>query len=195
MNAKEKLIFALETELDCANFKTEQSRDDSYQLFITKVEEICNIANDNSLSIHDIVETINIVNNLNLPLRKAYEEALEYLNNTSCENKTTEKKKVYIVQFDWSTTDAESVDLYVFGSYDKAYDKFKELICNERNPEMSWVGDIEFDDEGYPVDEERYEIEFEDNNSGESEVYWHITDRNDWNMHSFIDLLVKEIIE
>ncbi len=102
--------------------------------------------------------------------------------------------KVYIVQFDWSTTDAESVDLFVFGSYDKAYDKFKELICNECNPEMSWVGDIEFDDEGYPVDEERYELEFEDNNSGESEVYWHITDRNDWNMHSFIDLLVKEVL-
>ncbi len=59
---------------------------------------------------------------------------------------------------------------------------------------MSWVGDIEFDDEGNPVDEERYELEFEDNNSGDSEVYWHITDRNDWNMHSFIDLLVKEVM-
>ena len=60
-------------------------------------------------------------------------------------------KKVYIVQFDWSTTDAGSVDLFVFGKYGDAYDKFKEIICNERNPEMSWVGNIEFDDEGYQI--------------------------------------------
>lgn len=102
-------------------------------------------------------------------------------------------EKVYIVQFDWSTPDAGSVDLYVFGTYDKAYDKFKELICAERNPENSWVGDIEFDDEGYPVDD-HYEFDCEDNNSCESEVWWHITDKNDWYQHSFIDLRVMEVM-
>lgn len=102
-------------------------------------------------------------------------------------------EKVYIIQFDWSTSDASNVELFVYGTYDKAYDKFKELICNERNPEMSWVGDIEFDDEGYPVDD-HYEFEFEDNNSCESEVYWHITDKSDWYQHSFIDLRVMEVM-
>ena len=102
-------------------------------------------------------------------------------------------KKVYIVQFDWSTSDAESVDLFVYGKYDDAYDKFKELILGERNPEMSWVGEIEFDDEGYPVDDD-YEFEFEDNNSCESEVWWHIRDNSDWYMHSFIDLRVMEVM-
>ena len=102
-------------------------------------------------------------------------------------------KKVYIVQFDWSTTDAEDIELFVYKKYDDAYDKFKELICNERNPEMSWVGDIEFDDEGYPADDD-YEFEFEDNNSCESEVYWHITDKYDWYIHSFIDLRVMEVM-
>ena len=102
-------------------------------------------------------------------------------------------KKVYIVQFNWSTSDAGSVDLFVYGKYDDAYDKFKELICNERNPEMSWVGDIEFDDDGYPVDD-NYEFEFEDNNPCESEVYWNITDKNDWYTHSFIDLRVMEVM-
>ena len=101
--------------------------------------------------------------------------------------------KVFIVQSDWSTTDAEGIELYVYGSYDKAYDKFKELICAERNPEVSWVGELEFDDEGYPIDED-YELDFEDNNSCESEVYWHIVDKNDWYQHSFIDLLVKEVL-
>lgn len=102
-------------------------------------------------------------------------------------------EKVYIVQFDFAAPDAEGVELYVYDSYDKAYDKFKELICNERNPEMSWVGDIEFDDEGYPVDD-NYEFDFEDNNSGESEVWWHIRDKSDWYQYTNIDLLVKEVV-
>ena len=101
-------------------------------------------------------------------------------------------EKVFIVQFDWSTPDAESVDLYAFTKYEDAYDKFKELICAERNPEMSWVGDIEFDEGGYPI-EDHYEFEFEDNNSNESEVWCHITDKNYWYQHSFIDLRVLEV--
>ena len=56
--------------------------------------------------------------------------------------------KVFIVQFDWATPDAEGIDLYVYRNYDDAYDKFKQLICEERNPELSWVGDLEFDEIG-----------------------------------------------
>ena len=101
--------------------------------------------------------------------------------------------KVYVVRFDWSTTDSGDVELYIYDSYDKAYDKFKELICAERDPEISWVGDITFDDEAYPPDDE-YKFDFEDNNSGESEVWWHIADKYDYYRHSFIDLLVKEVM-
>lgn len=101
--------------------------------------------------------------------------------------------KVYIVQFDWATPDAEGIDLHVYKNYADAYDKFKQLIIEERNPEMSWVGDLEFDDDGYPTDD-RYELDFEDNNSNESEVYWHLRDNSDWYVHSYIDLLVKEVL-
>lgn len=101
--------------------------------------------------------------------------------------------KVFVVKFDWSTPDAEDVELFIYRHYGDAYDKFKEIICNERNPEMSWVGDIEFDDDGYPIDD-HYEFEFEDNNSGESEVYWHIVDKDNYYQHSFIDLLVMEVM-
>ncbi len=69
----------------------------------------------------------------------------------------------------------------------------KNLYALSANPKNSWVGDVEFDDEGYPVDD-RYEFDFEDNNSGESEVWWHITDKNDWYMYSFIDLRVMEVM-
>ncbi|MCM1220788.1 MAG: hypothetical protein NC548_40485 [Lachnospiraceae bacterium] len=103
------------------------------------------------------------------------------------------KKKVFIVQFDWAASDGKGIDLYVYENYGDAYDKFKELIRTERNSDNSWVGDVEFGDDGYPIDD-RYEFEAEDNNSCESEVYWHITDNNDWYKHSFIDLLVKEVL-
>ncbi len=101
--------------------------------------------------------------------------------------------KVYIVQFDWSTPDADGIDIFVYGKHDDAYNMFKQLICEERDPEMSWVGDLEFDDDGFPVDD-RYEFSFEDNNSNESELWWHIQDSSDWYMHSYIDLLVKEVL-
>lgn len=101
--------------------------------------------------------------------------------------------KVFVVKFDWSTSDAEDVELFIYRHYGDAYDKFKEIICNERNPEMSWVGKIEFDDDGYPKDD-HYEFSFEDNNSGESEVYWHIVDKSDYYQHSFIDLLIMEVM-
>jgi len=101
--------------------------------------------------------------------------------------------KVYMIKFDWSTSDSGDVELFIYRNYDDAYDKFKAIISDERNPELSWVGNIEFDENGYPVDD-HYEFEFKDNNSNESEVYWHITDKNDWYQHSFIDLLVMEVL-
>lgn len=99
--------------------------------------------------------------------------------------------KVYIVKFDWSTTDTADVELFVYATYENAYNKFKQLICDECKPENSWVGDIEFDEDGEPIG--HYEFWCDDNNSGESEVYWHIEDKWDYNMHSFIDLLVMEV--
>ena len=86
--------------------------------------------------------------------------------------------------------DVGNAGLYVYGKYDGAYDKFKELIRNERDPEMSRVGNIEFED-GYPKDDHS-EFEFEDNNSCEGEVYWRITDKDDRYQHSFMDLRVME---
>lgn len=101
--------------------------------------------------------------------------------------------KVYIVQFDWATPDADGIDIFVYGKHDDAYNKFKQLICEERDPEMSWVGNIEFDADGYPKDD-GYEFEFKDADSYGSQAHWHIRDKNDWFMHSFIDLFVKEIL-
>ena len=55
--------------------------------------------------------------------------------------------KVYAVIFDWSTSDDSQVDIELFDTYQKAFNRFHEIIENEKKPEMSWVADA-FDDNG-----------------------------------------------
>lgn len=43
--------------------------------------------------------------------------------------------KVYLVKLDWSTEDSNDIELFVCSTYEKAYEKFKELIANEMNPD------------------------------------------------------------
>ena len=85
--------------------------------------------------------------------------------------------KIFIVKLDYSTEDCHDVELHAFKDYYKAYDKFKELICNERQPENSWVGDLDF----------------EDNNTFETDVWWRIEDTWDSRYYVYIDLLVLEV--
>lgn len=99
--------------------------------------------------------------------------------------------KVFIIKLDYSIEDYHDVELFPFQDYDKAYDKFKELILNERQPENSWVGDLDFDDDGEPVG--HYELDFEDNNTCESDVWWRIEDQWDSRYYVYIDLLVLEV--
>lgn len=99
--------------------------------------------------------------------------------------------KIFLVKFDYSTEDCHDVELQAFTDYDKAYDVFKELIANELNPDVSWVGNITFDDDGDPVG--HYELDCEDNNTCESEVWWKIEDTWDSRYYSYIELLVLEV--
>ena len=84
--------------------------------------------------------------------------------------------KVYLVKLDWSTEDSNDIELFVCGAYDKAYEKFKELIANEMNPDNSWVGELEWKN-GVPKDD-KIELDFLDRRSDtdETECYWMITD-------------------
>lgn len=102
--------------------------------------------------------------------------------------------KVYIVKLDWSTEDGNDVELTVYGTYDKAYEKFKELISNEMNPDNSWVGELEWEN-GVPSDD-RIELDFLDcrNDTDETECYWLISDTWNYNTHTFITIEIKEVL-
>lgn len=99
-----------------------------------------------------------------------------------------EKKFVYVVLLDYSTDDYSGIDLYIFDTYQKALNKFNEIIEQEKQPEMSWVG------EKFKNNTFDYELDtnIEDAKEG-VELWWNVTDRNDWYFHDFLDLRIKEI--
>ena len=101
--------------------------------------------------------------------------------------------RIFIIKLDYSTEEYHDVELFAFQDYDKAYDKFKELILSERQPENSWVGNLDFDDNGEPVSK-HYELDYEENNTCESEVWWRIEDQWDSRYYVYIDLLVLEVL-
>lgn len=98
-------------------------------------------------------------------------------------------EKVYVVMIDWSTEYWSDVDIYIYNAYEKALEKYKELIADEMNPDNSWVGNIEWEN-GIPQD--HYELNNKDDNPEEN-LYWHIEDTWDYNYHTFIDLRIKEV--
>ena len=102
--------------------------------------------------------------------------------------------KVYIVKLDWSTEDSNDSEITVYGSYDKAYAKFKELIADEMKPENSWVGDLAWEN-GVPTDD-RIELDFLDrrNETDETECYWLITDTWDFGVHTYITIEIKVVL-
>ncbi len=60
-------------------------------------------------------------------------------------------------------------------------------ICLTEQLKNFWNGEVVFDTDGDPGDE--YEFSEEDNNSNESDVYWHLSLKNDYYIHTFVDLI------
>lgn len=57
-------------------------------------------------------------------------------------------RDVYMVLFDWSTQDDSAVEAELFDTYEKAYGRYQEIITNEKDPELSWVGAEAVDENG-----------------------------------------------
>ena len=102
-----------------------------------------------------------------------------------------DKKYIYMVQLDWSTTDAEGLESDLFENYNDAYIRYKERIADELNPEKSWVGEDVFDEHGN-VDND-YEFEETGNAEQQTDLSWHVVDKNNYYRHTFIDLIKKEL--
>ncbi len=101
------------------------------------------------------------------------------------------KQYVYMIIFDWSTTDSDGIETFLYRDYEAARKKFDELIENECNADRSWIGSEVFDENGDVND--GYELDCNTDDNTAEELYWHVVDKNDYNRRSFIDLIKKEI--
>ena len=115
-------------------------------------------------------------------------------------------KNIYLILFDWSTTDCDGIETFLYYRFEDALKKFNELIENECDSDMSWVGDEVFDEngevnDGYELDcntdnenaENGYELDCNTDDENAESLYWHVVDKNDYNRRSFIDLFKREI--
>lgn len=101
--------------------------------------------------------------------------------------------KVYMVMFDWATEDDSAVEVEIFGTYKKAYDRFIQIIADEKKPEISWVGCEALDENGEISDDYDFEEHIDSDGTQEYDCWWNITDKNDWYRHDFLDLQVVEV--
>ncbi len=98
---------------------------------------------------------------------------------------------VYMVQIDRSLYENGYIEVTLFKNYDDAYDFYKNLIVEECDADNCWIGSQMFDEDGEVID--GYELDCDDNNSGESDVYWYAVEKDDYRCHTFIDLMKKEV--
>lgn len=122
-------------------------------------------------------------------LLNAIDGTLEYVDETKGRN------KIYTIVFEWSTNDSNSVDVEVFFTYEKAVERFNEIISNEKKPEMSWAADA-FDENGNFITDEKngYELDCSDFDNGEEhELWWRLSDVGDWYFHDNLELRILEV--
>lgn len=100
------------------------------------------------------------------------------------------KRQLYLVLMDWSTNDSDGINTFLYEKFEDAREKFRALIKDEHNPDISWVGGC-FDENGEPLD--GYDLECNDDGD-KKDLYWRFVDIADYNRHTFIDLKIMEVL-
>ena len=100
-------------------------------------------------------------------------------------------KKVYLVMMQYSTDGCDGIDTECFDTYDKAVKSFKDTIENEKQSENNWASNA-FNN---GILEHNYELDCSpDYTDGkEHELWWNLTCKVDWYLHTFIELRILEV--
>lgn len=93
--------------------------------------------------------------------------------------------KVYVVNFEWRCDYDRDVCTFVFGKREDAIKKFHKIIADEMNPNLSWVGEIAFDECGNPQDYCGFDEE--------EDKLWAVYNRDNGN-YSVISVEEKEVL-
>lgn len=124
------------------------------------------------------------------------EDSLVELIRTASEKpKTTDRKvrnTMFLVMFDWSTEDDCGIETFLYNDYDAAHKKFKGLVKDELDPEISWVGSRAVNK--YGKVKKGYILNYTDSGIKNTDAYFRVMQDGNYNFHSCIDLIKKEII-
>jgi helix-turn-helix protein len=93
-------------------------------------------------------------------------------------------KTVYEIIFEYSTEDCSGIDTYIYSTKEKAVKKLEELIASEKE-----FYKIEYSH----IDKSEFEIDTNIEDETACEYWWNIQYKNDWYLHTNIDLRIKEI--
>ena len=129
-------------------------------------------------------------NTINIAIRE-----LSWFKNIIFKEVTAINKKksyVYLVMLDWVTEDDDGIDYYLYKDYGVAKDKYKRLIEDENDADISWVGSEVFDENGNV--NKGYHFECSEETDEEQNLCWKVADLHDSNRFSIITLAKVEIL-
>ena len=92
----------------------------------------------------------------------------------------------YLVMLEWLTEDDNGLDFYLYKDYNADKNKYKQLIKDENDADISWVGSEVFNENGEV--NEGYELECSKVTEKGQDLYWKVTDLNKSNVFSMITL-------
>ena len=84
------------------------------------------------------------------------------------------KNEIYIVLFDWASDTWEDVETYLFHDFKDARKKFDELIRDELNAELSWVGSEAFDENKQINEDFTFKNNIDSQNT--QSLFWYVSD-------------------
>lgn len=99
-------------------------------------------------------------------------------------------KNIYLILLQYSTDDCDGIETECFDTYDKAVNRFSEIIENEKKAN-EWIKNA-FEN---GILHHNYELDcspdYSDNK--EHELWWNITCKLDWYLHTFVELRILEV--
>lgn len=93
------------------------------------------------------------------------------------------ENEIYVILFDYSDDDLEDNEIYLYKDKKDALLKFKSIIKDE---EKYYKDNYDNYPEGFTIDTNIDDGEY-------SKYFWNVTHKYDFNIHTFLDLRIKEI--
>ena len=99
--------------------------------------------------------------------------------------------KIFLLLFQYCTDDCDGVETQAFSTYEKAVERFNELIKDEKTSDIRRAANA-FENGKL---QRNYELDCNDTftDGEEHELWWNLTCKTDWYLHDFIELRILEV--